>query len=81
MSSNLFLLIHSWYPTYCCSGQDCRPVPCDQLIEQQDGTVLYQGIKFLANTIHPSQDALCHVCYTLSSTIVNPICAFLQYSY
>lgn len=77
MSSNIFTLIHSWYPITCCSGKDCYPVPCDQLIEQTDGSVLYHGINFMASMVHPSQDALCHVCLNT----YGAICVFLQYSF
>jgi hypothetical protein len=28
---------HSWYPKNCCNDADCRPVPCDELVETRNG--------------------------------------------
>jgi hypothetical protein len=27
---------HSWYPNDCCHDADCRPVPCDELVETKE---------------------------------------------
>jgi len=33
----LMMLAHSWYPGICCGEQDCKPVACDQLVEDRGG--------------------------------------------
>lgn len=67
---------HSWYPAECCHDQDCRPVPCDELIEQKDGSIKYSTHVFPKGKIRPSQDSMCHVC--LSKTYEYPYCVFIQ---
>ena len=57
----LLILAHSWYAPECCGGQDCHPVPCDQLTEDKDG-IHWKNIIFYANHIYPTQDNQCHVC-------------------
>lgn len=69
---------HSWYPTECCSDQDCKPVPCDSLDETKDGLdyINENGrvYKFDKEQIRPSQDKECHVC--ISSNGITPYCVF-----
>ena len=70
-----FILIHGWYPTACCGGFDCKPVPCDQLVEGRGGWIyLPTGTVFDDFRVQPSQDRNCHVC------IINGqgACAFIQ---
>lgn len=75
MFQDLIQKIHSWYPASCCSDKDCMPIPCDKLLEQNDGSILYEGIRFAANQIHPSLDAMCHVCF--DPTSLTPYCVFI----
>lgn len=72
---------HSWYPSSCCSGQDCKPIPCDQLVENSHGWVyLPTGNEFNPSQVHPSQDKDCHVCigWAVGSTAKLSRCAFIQ---
>jgi hypothetical protein len=65
---------HSWYPTNCCSEQDCKPVPCDHLGENEKGEVTYRGKAFSKEKTYSSQDSSCHVCIGNGGT---PYCAFV----
>lgn len=58
-----FFLVHSWYPYECCSDQDCRPVPCDE-VKEVDGAFFYRETKFERERVHSSRDGDCHVCIT-----------------
>lgn len=61
---SLLIPVHSWYPIECCSDNDCRPVPCDELQEQADGSVKYRdSLVFSKNQVKVSQDSNCHVCH------------------
>lgn len=71
--STTAVLGHSWYPSDCCSGQDCFPVPCSQLIENGEGNWLWDNLVFLKEKVKPSLDNLCHVC--ISNNV--PRCAFI----
>jgi hypothetical protein len=51
-----FLLAHDWYPAECCSGQDCHPVPCEEI----DGN-LYRNTIF--PSVRQSLDDKCHACF------------------
>lgn len=70
----LVLLIHSWYPQSCCADTHCKPVPCDELTEQEDGSWRWQTYHFQRSQVEPSQDQYCHVC------IIGQAgkCAFIQ---
>ena len=71
---------HSWYPLVCCGGQDCHPIPCQELIENAKGYT-YHGIQFLKEQIQPSLNAQCHVCISNEvSPMTTPVphCAFIQ---
>ncbi len=70
----LFILVHDWYPQTCCAEKHCHPVPCSELLEQADGSWVWQGYTFMNSLIAPSQDALCHVC--TQGTL--GLCAFVQ---
>jgi hypothetical protein len=56
---------HSWYPTECCQGQDCQPVPCDSITETREGYD-WKGLHFLEGQVRPSLDKQCHVCAGMS---------------
>jgi len=49
------ILVHSWYPTWCCGSQDCHPVPCSEITIAEGTAVL------------PSPDQSCHACVHLGS--------------
>jgi hypothetical protein len=77
---------HSFYPTECCSGQDCQPVDCDALREEEHGAVSYSPKTaayppekpatyiFTRDRVKPSQDDRCHVCVNGG----RPLCVFVQ---
>jgi hypothetical protein len=47
---------HAWYPHNCCHDNDCKPVPCGELVEMRYGGApsLYQGLEpLLAATRQP----------------------------
>ena len=74
--TKLIILVHSWYPPECCSGKDCRPVPCTDIVEQPNGWWEYMGNFFSPDQVKPSLDALCHVC--INDTTLTSICLFIQ---
>jgi len=51
----ILLLVHSWYPAWCCGSGDCHPVPCSE-ITVDDGTAVFS-----------SPDGLCHACVHLGT--------------
>lgn len=71
---------HSWYPNTCCGGMDCKPVPCDQLVEDNNGWWKYlpTGNLFHPSQVQPSQDQFCHVCVGMFDH--RSLCAFVQSS-
>lgn len=73
-------LAHSWYPSDCCGDMDCKPVPCDQLIEQDDGKWEYTPTHnvFPQEQVRHSQDKDCHVC--LGASDKRSLCAFIQHN-
>jgi len=52
---------HDWYSSACCSGQDCHPILCTELIDKVHG-IQWREYFFSPDMIHPSQDSQCHVC-------------------
>lgn len=52
---------HDWYPIECCSGEDCRPVACSDIVETETG-LRYDGVDFAKHAERPSRDSRCHVC-------------------
>lgn len=67
---------HSWYPFGCCGDQDCRPVPCEELVEDKDGWLYVPtGNHFHPTQVSPSQDRHCHVC--LGRPDGRSLCAFI----
>jgi hypothetical protein len=65
-------LSHSWYPSDCCSGKDCKPVECDQLVETRNG-IVYKDKLFTRDKIRPTQDFNCHICMNEE---LGPLCVF-----
>ena len=73
----LVTAVHSWYTAACCGDRDCRPVPCDQIVETRDGWLyIPTRNKFTPEQVQPSQDRYCHVC--LGQADGRSICAFIQ---
>jgi hypothetical protein len=73
---------HSWYPHDCCHDGDCRPVPCDELVETRNG-IMWRGVVLFNDAqVKASQDQFCHVCAKeqKGSSILPylPLCAFIQ---
>ena len=62
------------YPMACCGDQDCRPVPCDEIVEVEHGYD-WQGTVFTRDRVRMSQDTTCHVC--LHGERRMPICIFI----
>jgi hypothetical protein len=77
---------HDWYPAACCAGQDCRPVDCDALREEEHGAISYSPktaayppekqatYVFSRDKVKPSQDDKCHACIRFGV----PLCVFVQ---
>jgi hypothetical protein len=72
---------HSWYPNDCCHDADCRPVPCDELVETRNG-IMWRGVVLFNDAqVKASQDRFCHVCAKEQvGTLLPylPLCAFIQ---
>jgi hypothetical protein len=69
------IFVHSWYPQSCCGGLDCKPVPCEELVEGRGGWVhIPTGTVFY--DVQPSQDRFCHVCINPNGN--RALCAFIQ---
>jgi hypothetical protein len=72
---------HSWYPSKCCSGQDCRKV--DRIEHLPDGDSLFHAgsisVVVPAEFMRlPSQDNDTHVCvYRIGSGEYRPRCVFV----
>lgn len=64
---------HEWYDAACCSGHDCHPIPCEEIIEKGK-SLFYKGWEFYNTMIKPSKDAACHVCIGNElSTEITPV--------
>lgn len=76
VAATLTVPAHNWYPSACCGQQDCKPVPCDELVEDRDGWLyIPTGNHFTPFQVQPSQDRYCHVCLGLSDK--RSLCAFI----
>src|SRR6266699_3530962 len=53
---------HDFYSNACCSGQDCHPVECDELINGKDLSINWHKYNFTKDQIKASEDKRCHVC-------------------
>ena len=72
---------HSWYPKNCCNDADCRPVPCDELVETRNGIMWRGAVHFSDAQVKTSRDQFCHVCAKEQrGTLLPylPLCAFIQ---
>ena len=71
---------HENWPSACCGGHDCQAVACDELIERNDGGVVWQGHVFPKETVSPSKDGRCGVCIgnLYQNGVATPVnrCAF-----
>ena len=77
--NGLIQLAHSWYPGYCCSNQDCHPIPCEEVHELANGTYEYAGYIFQADRVKESLDQFCHACYNPTyEALHHGICLFLK---
>lgn len=56
------MLVHDFYDPSCCSGQDCKPVQCNELKTQDDGYTEYRGFLFSKEMRKTAPDGMCHVC-------------------
>ena len=67
---------HDWYPNSCCGGNDCKPVPCDEIHTLPQG-YSWQGFKW--PTAQPSPDGACHVCIVPPNqwSPARPTCLFI----
>ena len=63
---------HEWYPTYCCSEQDCKQVLCSYIEPLSNGT--YKFLDLIFKTATPSPDNACHVCINATN---EPKCLFI----
>ncbi len=72
---------HEWYPKECCGGQHCYPVPCNELLQLDNGNWQWKKYIFKKETVQSSHDAKCHVCiYTGLGLKSMPYCAFIPLS-
>jgi hypothetical protein len=64
-SLGLLQMAHSWYPHECCSENDCKPVPCDEIMPQKDGSYLFRGMTFEKEKVKipPAGITGCHACW------------------
>lgn len=66
---------HDWYDPQCCSGEDCRPVPAEEVIETETGWKhLPSGIEFRKDQVKPSKDRHFHICVSKYGT---PYCIYI----
>ena len=76
---SLIFQVHGWYPLECCGGRDCHPVPCEDLVELDNGDYTYHNIHFRKDQVKPSLDNQCHVCIS-QGEYQTPYCVFIQQS-
>ena len=73
LSSTFPLSSHNWYDGDCCGGNDCHPVPCEEITEKKDGYHWKNLVFKFKESIRPSKDNQCHVCHTDT----NPHCLYI----
>lgn len=68
---------HELYPSECCSGRDCRPVPCSELVYDpvRRQTIYLPTQTPSASTPRVSPDGNCHVCIVSGAS--QAVCVFL----
>jgi hypothetical protein len=68
------------YPQACCAGQDCKPVPCEEIREEDNGYTWNQ-LFFTKDKVHASHDNECHVCVHKDVSGLGPtrfpVCMFV----
>jgi hypothetical protein len=75
---------HSWYPTACCSSQDCEPIPSSGISEVKGGyRVSYVSERFgpidefvASGKVQLSTDGSFHGCWRNSGIKPRSICFF-----
>lgn len=77
--NKLYMLVHSWYPQYCCHEQHCKPISCNEIIETSTDYI-WNGVHFSVVNVYPSLDAMCHACIQQGAGFVNGLCLFIQMS-
>lgn len=67
------------YPLYCCSNQDCRPIPDASVKEGKDGYSLPSGevLPYSDSRIRHSPDGLYHWCSADGENTGKTICLFV----
>ncbi len=70
---------HDWYSLACCGNTHCHPIDsCSEILETAKG-VVWNGIEFTKDKIHPSQDNHCHVCIMHGyNDYTSPMCIYVQ---
>jgi hypothetical protein len=83
-------IAHEWYPSNCCGGGDCHPVPCQELVQDQS-TRWWRWVPtaeseprwppgkalyfdFAPERLQGSPDGMCHTCV---SNTMAPMCIFI----
>lgn len=78
----ILLMAHSWYPNECCSGKDCKPIPCEEITEVSSNLMRYKDLEFKGPMIRDTKDNSCHICtyeYILNGTkLYMPRCIFVH---
>ena len=67
-----FLLVHDWYPYWCCGGNDCHEIPCSDVREVKGGYMVHE---LFFSSASPSPDGHCHACATGATTH----CLFIKF--
>jgi hypothetical protein len=70
---------HSRYPHNCCHDNDCKPMPCNELIQTRDGLTWRGLVYFADHMVKPSQDQFCYVCVKEQVDMMPyvPLCVFV----
>ena len=69
------VLAHSWFEKWCCSDRDCKPTPCEEIVETEKG---WKWKEYIFKKVMPSQDNKCYTCITDYSK--EPRCAYIQFN-
>jgi hypothetical protein len=67
LTAVLWVLIHGWYPSDCCSDRDCRQINCDDLRRTELG-YRYGNTTFDETVVRVSPDGDCHACFNARTT-------------
>jgi hypothetical protein len=70
---------HDFYDEECCHGQDCRPVPCEQIHRDHHNDYVWDDgtpkALFYKSQMRISLDGRCHICVSRGSPY--GICIYL----